>query len=319
MSESNDYDPGVWKGYNFASARKAFDANAGRSYGDAVSAKVSSSDLLPNVVETVSKRPLVILSDVTGSMGEWPAVIFSKLPYLDLEGKQYLGEDMEICFAAIGDANCDNYPLQVRQFAKGLDMKAQLEKLVIEGGGGGQTMETYDLGALYFARNFRFPNAVSKPIVIFIGDEQPYDYVKRAQADRYAKVSLNQDVSTEDVFAELKEKCAVYLVRKPYDVRSAEPEIRGHWENLVGNDHIVELPDAARIVDVIFGILAQETNKVAYFRDEIEGRQRADQVKTVYKSLATVHAAAPKLLGSGKSTMFRSGSGVKSKSLLDGD
>jgi hypothetical protein len=30
-------------------------------------------------------------------MGDWPATMFSKLPYLENEGKEYLGEDFEIC------------------------------------------------------------------------------------------------------------------------------------------------------------------------------------------------------------------------------
>ena len=57
----------------------------------------------------------------------------------------------------------------------------------------------------------------------------------------------------------------------------------------MGEDHVVELPDAKRVVDVIFGILARETGRIEYFREEIEGRQDPDQVKTVYKSLATIH------------------------------
>jgi hypothetical protein len=84
MSESGDYSPGVWKGHDFASARRSYDAYVGRSYGDAVSAGKGTKDLIAENVETKSSAPLVIVVDETGSMGDWPATIFSKLPYLDL-------------------------------------------------------------------------------------------------------------------------------------------------------------------------------------------------------------------------------------------
>ena len=48
------------------------------------------------------------------------------------------------------------------------------------------------------------------------------------------------------------------------------------------------------MVDVIFGILAKDTGRVDYFRKEIEARQKAGQVKTVYKALETVHALPSK-------------------------
>ena len=40
MSEAGDYDPGVWKGYDFKSARAKFDVHAGRSYADAIDKNV---------------------------------------------------------------------------------------------------------------------------------------------------------------------------------------------------------------------------------------------------------------------------------------
>lgn len=318
MSESADYDPGPWKGHDFKSARSAYDTYAGRSYGDAVSAHKTAADLLPESISTDSESPLIILCDVTGSMGEWPATIFSKLPYLDIEGKTYLGQGMEICFGAVGDVNSDRYPLQMRPFSKGLDLTEQLQKLVIEGGGGGQTTESYEHGALYVSRNVKMPKATRRPIVIFIGDEQTYTSINPASAKNFANVDLSQNISDKEIFDELMKKCSVYLVRKPYRSSGSDIdlEIRKHWASLLGEDRIAELPDAARIVDVIFGILAVEVNRVEYFRKEIEDRQRADQVKTVYKSLDSICASA-EAKHTGKSMMLNRDSGKPSRSLMD--
>ena len=38
-------------------------------------------------------------------------------------------EDLEICFAAIGDARCDRWPLQVTTFASGFDLEQLLGSL----------------------------------------------------------------------------------------------------------------------------------------------------------------------------------------------
>jgi hypothetical protein len=316
MSETADYSPGDWKGYDFDAARKTYDKHVGRSYSDATTANKRVADLVPEVIKTESKAPLTILIDVTGSMGDWPAVMFSKLPYMDNECKEYLGEDMEISFAAVGDANSDQYPIQIRPFTKGREMEKQLKELVIEGNGGGQCHESYELTALYYARNAEMPNA-KRPIMIIIGDEGFYDHITKEHA-KMAHVKLaSKDISTEDVFKELKDMYSVYLIRKPYN-SGDDKYIQKKWEDLIGKEHIAILPAADRVVDVIFGILAQEKNKVDYFKKEIEDRQRPDQVDTVYKSLKTIHAIAAPADddGSGKSVMHTNMKGTKTKRLL---
>lgn len=301
MSESGDYNPGPWRGHDFKSARKHYDAHVGRSYDDAKASSKSVDSLIEASLETKSESPLVIACDVTGSMGDWPATMFSKLPYLELEGKEYLGETMEISFAAVGDVYSDSYPLQVRPFTSGTDLKKRLEELVIEGGGGGQTQESYDLCALYYARKVKMPNAI-KPIFIFIGDEGLYDFVDKDYAKRYTKIDTEGRMSSKQAIEELKKKYTVYLIRKPYEntgtnsMSDTDKRIYKQWENCLDEDHISILPDPNRVVDVIFGILAKETSRVEYFKKELTGRQKPDQVKTVLKALDSIHK-----LPSGKS------------------
>ncbi|MBI2041537.1 MAG: hypothetical protein HYT20_00775 [Candidatus Nealsonbacteria bacterium] len=325
MSESSDYEPGIWGGHDFGKARKAFDISAGRSYSAAKASKKSHRDLVPDEITTQSRTPLVILCDVTGSMGKWPATIFSKLPYLDHELKtEYLGEDMEICFGAIGDANGDDYPLQMRQFVKGIEMKKALEELVIEGRGGGQLSETYELGALYCARKISMPRAIMKPVLIMIGDEKPYSYISPDQAEEFAKVKLERQLPAEVVFKELQKKFSVYLIRKPYEenlrnsISSLDKEIYGAWKDLLGASRIKDLSDPQRVVDVIFGILAIETQKVDYFKKEIEERQKPDQVEAVYRSLEInkIVPPNPPMLPSGQSVIRKKSDGKDAKPLI---
>jgi len=333
MSETADYDPGHWAGHDFSAARKKYDAHVGRSYGDAKAAGKKAADMAPDRIKTKSKSPLAILCDVTGSMGSWPANIFAKLPYLEIEGKEYLGDDMEISFCAFGDVNGDSYPLQVRNFSKGTDLKKQLEALVVEGGGGGQIKESPEVAALYYARNVDMPVA-SKPICIIITDESLYETVNKDDAKKHAKVDLETRIKTTDIFDELKRRYAVYLVRKPYEavrgdsLSATDKGIVKDWLRVVDEEHIVTLPNEERVLDIIFGILAKETDRIDYFRDELKDRQLKDKggdkkVEVALKALETIHkidagGADPdrKLLKSGRSVTKGSGGGKKTKSLL---
>jgi hypothetical protein len=314
MSESSSYDPGNWKGHDFTAARAAYDVHAGRSYADAKAENKRASDLIPVSLNTDSPAPLVVLCDVTGSMGDWPATIFSKLPYLEHEAKEYLGPDMEICFGATGDQN-DSYPLQVRSFKKGTELATELKELIVEGGGSGPegAHEAYELAATYFAHNVEMPNA-QHPILIFIADEFFHTHVRKSLA-KVAHVKLEQDMTSKKVFEKLREKFAVYVIRKPYPGQDAD--IEREWADVLGDDHIAALPSADRVVDVIFGILAKETNKIDYFKDEIAGRQRPDQIDTVYKSLKTIHALPQQIKDNkGKSVYKSLPAGEKTKRLL---
>ncbi|MBT5023569.1 hypothetical protein HOK51_05550 [Candidatus Woesearchaeota archaeon] len=294
MSESGDYNPGPWSGHSFKSARQTYDRHVGRSYSQAVSSDRDKSSFLEKKVITQSTSPLVIACDVTGSMGDWPATMFSKLPYLELEGKEYLGEDMEICFAAVGDAYTDKYPLQVRPFTSGTDLKKRLQQLIIEGNGGGQMKESYELPALYFANNCEMPNAIN-PVFIYIGDEGLYDFVNKAHAKDWAYTKVDGRKNSKTVIEELMSKFSVYLIRKPYqngwsdNIGAKDRQIYQQWSNILGEERISILPEAGRVVDTIFGILAQETNRIDYFHEELVGRQTPQQVETVMKSLYTIH------------------------------
>ncbi|MDO8599005.1 MAG: hypothetical protein Q7S02_02765 [bacterium] len=341
MSESGDYSGSEWSGHDFRGAYDRYDRHAGRSYADAKASGKAAGDLIPERLTTVSPSPLVIRCDVTGSMHEAPKTMFAKLPLLAHEVRtEYLGEHAELSFGAIGDATCDSYPMQLRPFAaltappkrvaktpwEDPEIAKRLQELVIEGGGGGQQTESYELTALYDARLIEMPNAV-RPIWIGIGDEMPYPETNLDEVQRLCRIHLDRALPTADVFAELQRKFAVYFIQLPYNgevgVRDGMTEdtrkIRARWVKLLGEDRVAMLLDPSRIVDVILGILATETGRVGYFRGELEGRQDPNQVETVYKSLATVHrlpADAQKQLGSGKSTLHRPTGGTRGKGLL---
>jgi hypothetical protein len=314
MSEGADYETASWGGHDFSTARKAYDIHAGRSYSEAVQKGTKATDLIPRLISSDCARPLIVACDVTGSMGQKPAEIFRKIPYLAHESKFYLGQDTQIAWAAIGDAFCDKFPLQVRPFAQDQQLAEELKELKIEGGGGGNAGESYELAAYYFLNNTKFVEG-AKPVLIFIADEPLFDHLNSAHARDFTYETIRQDVDTGAIFQKLQKMFSVYLI----EMSGGRSDVRRTWSKVLSAERIAPLTDAERVNDVIFGILAREVDRVDEFKKEIEERQRPDQVRTVYESLKTVHRAAAKVVADadGRSTMHGASSGgTKSRSLL---
>lgn len=301
MSESGDYTPAPhWGGYDFASAKRAYtDKVVARGPVTPAAIGLDPTNLVPDKLVSEAEAPFIVCVDVTGSMGEWPATIFSKLPYLEHEGKEYLGQDMEISFAAIGDhTQGDKYPLQVRPFVKGTDLKDALEKLIHEKGGGGDSEESYELAACFYGEHCECPNAVRKPLMIFIGDEGIHSVMTEDDANKWCKTKISKRTTPQELFVKLRQKFEVYIIRKPYncDAQKSSPQndrIQQQWEELLGVDHVIALPDASRVVDVIFGILGMFTGRYDDFVKELKERQGKDadgdkKINVVLNSLKSV-------------------------------
>ena len=306
MSEDGDYRPDTrWSGHDFGQAKATYDQNAGRGYGQARAAGLIATDakLVPDSIETNASGGMCIDTDFTGSMQGSDKGFFVKAPYFLHEVQnEYLGKGAEISFGGFCDINDapQRYPLQIRPFAEGPKMNEELDALLhCSGGSGPESLcEAHGLAMLYRIHNTHMPKLLNKPPYIIITDEMPGSRVTLEDALAYAKVKLKKAIPIEEIVEQLSERYSFYLVQKPYDSERMEgdklPEytqqIYNRWKGLIGAERIALLPDINRAVDVIFGLLAQETGRVGYFRKEIEGRQSKAQVATVYKSLKTVHA-----------------------------
>jgi hypothetical protein len=314
VSEAGDYTATNWvPTHDFKSARDTYaDKVVNRSYSKATATRVASKDLVKPNIE-INNPTVIVISDVTGSMGEWPKTMFSKLPYLMHEIKQYLGEQASFLVAAVGDATSDSYPLQIHEPKQTFDeAKVCLEGLVIEGGGGSQTKESYELAAGYFLHGVKVTEG-QRPVLIFIGDEYPYS---KLTASQLAVFDIHvEDMETKELFRKLNEVYNVFFIHKPYGNNAEGDTVRigKVWKDLLPAEHVVYLADPNRVVDVIFGILAGATGKVDYFTKELTDRQTKVQVKTVLTSLAGLHKTTTI---SGKSTMHKLPSGKASKPLL---
>jgi len=319
MSESADYTRTSWVAtHDFSAARSSYTSSVvNRSYARATTNRVAAKDLVKTNIR-IDTPTLIIVSDVTGSMGVWPAVMFGKLPYLMHELKTYLGENAKLLIAAVGDAVSDNYPLQIQEAKETFDeAKTALEALVIEGNGGGTKKESYELAAGYFLNAVDVARNV-KPILVFIGDESPYPKFKASQL---ASLGIDnvEDMDTQELFRKLNEIYDVHLIHKPYsnyENSVVTEQVKASWLPLLPPQHIHPLKEPERVVDTLFGILAGSTEKVEQFTRELLSRQTPEQVKTVLTTLNGYLGTVANSSRSGKSTMHKLGSGKPSRPLL---
>jgi hypothetical protein len=103
--------------------------------------------------EHPNSTPIAVIFDETGSMGEVPRIMQSKLPQLMglLLRKGYI-EDPQVLFGAVGDwPNREAAPLQIGQFESGIEMDDNITHIYLEGNGGGQKHESYQNALYYFA------------------------------------------------------------------------------------------------------------------------------------------------------------------------
>lgn len=253
-------------------------ASRGKTYSDDADTKYSSKRKADDSVlvggerriSTDAKNPIVIALDVTGSMGSSTKIMFDKMPMFwgQIEQKGYL-PDPAVSFCAVGDIYTDQAPLQVTDFERARAIHPWLEKIWLEGGGGGQTMESYDLAALFYLTRVDAPN-IEKGFFFFIGDEGFYPEM--------------DGKPTVLIFKKLTEVYETFFIHWPYHDNSiADERIVKQWKEVM-EERLLILQDPKAIVDVMLGLIAMlmGIHDLASYEEDLRSRgQNAKRVNTV--------------------------------------
>jgi hypothetical protein len=242
--------------------RDVFSSSSSASWGSSntSASKLSSSSLdsamnpKGKILRSGAMTPIIIMLDVTGSNINFARLVYDKLPmfYGQIEQKDY-AKDFEIAVCAVGDAYTDSYPLQISDFAKGIELDSWMEKLVLEGGGGGQKSESYELAAHYLTEMTEF-STDANPIVFFIGDEFPYPTVDKGQADQF-DIPLAEPI---DPFPSLRKKFGdnVFMFLNKYNGVEFDNDITQAWESRLAPEHTIKVNEEKAIVDLMLGVLS---------------------------------------------------------------
>ncbi|QHN27227.1 hypothetical protein GII33_15985 [Gordonia pseudamarae] len=204
--------------------------------------------------EHPASTPIVVLFDVTGSMGMVPVTVQKRLA--DLLGLLTRGgytTDPQIMIGAIGDDQFDDVPLQIGQFESDNRIDEQLRNIYLEGGGGGDKREGYALAAYFLntrAQTDAWDRRGRKGYVFFIGDEMNKPAVYARSVRRVLGDELTEDLAVEQVYEQLARRWHTFYVLPDLTSYYNDPEIENHWRPLVG-ERFLKLDDPAGVADLI--------------------------------------------------------------------
>lgn len=286
--DGSSYDRDVYSGSSYSSWGTSDTSSSKLSR----SSMHSSMDPTNRGIKSNSQNPIVIVLDVTGSNINFARLVYDKMPmfYGQIEEKGYL-DDFDIAFCAIGDLRMrDSYPLQVTDFAKGLEIDSWLEKLVLEGGGGGNRHESYELAAHYLSQKMSFDKD-ARPIIFFIGDEAPYEMVSESDAKEYG---IPYHEATNG-FADLRQKTKdnVFVFLNPYSGEYFHNCITDAWNKSLASEHVIKIKEEKAIVDLMLGVLALLSKKSlkTYALDMGNRGQTVKRITDVTESLGALSTA----------------------------
>ncbi|MBG0826524.1 hypothetical protein HS041_01845 [Planomonospora sp. ID67723] len=255
---------GIWSTDVYSAAKHFRDASGASAFAHSDSgARTVHDDLNPYGVAVRESRDsaehpvslaIAVLFDVTGSMGGVPRALQSRLPdLLGLLLRKGYATDPQILFGAIGDATCDRAPLQIGQFESDNRMDEHLGNILLEGGGGGQMRESYELAMYFMARHTSidcFEKRGRRGYLFIIGDELPYPRVKRQEAGGVIGDRLERDVPIEEIVTELTRMYDVYYIIPAGACHAGNGDVLAVWRRLLGQN-VLELDDLGAVCETI--------------------------------------------------------------------
>jgi hypothetical protein len=226
-------------------------------------------------VEHPNSLGVVFALDVTGSMGQIPVQLAkTELPHFMKTLLDCGVTDPQILFMCIGDAAHDKGPLQVGQFESSDEgMDQWLTWSWLEGGGGGNGSESYDLAMYFAARHLEMDCILKRKkrgYFFMTGDENPYPSTSKKWVQLLLGDQLPDDVPLEQVCEEISRSFhAFFMIPEKGRVDGCEAA----WRKLLG-DHVICLATPADTCYVSAGLICLSEG---YVKDLKEFAHRLDE------------------------------------------
>jgi hypothetical protein len=201
--------------------------------------------------------------DVTGSMGDIPKLLAKeKLPkFMQILGSCGIA-DPQLLFLAVGDATSDRAPLQVGQFESTAELMDQwLTWSFLEGNGGGQGTESYELALYFLAEHTTMDGWLKRKqrgYLFMTGDERPYPAVSRHQVEALIGDKLDEDIPLAEVVSAVSETFHPFFLIPDLERRAKCERV---WRDVLG-DYVIAMESAEDTCYVAAGALVL-TEKVA--------------------------------------------------------
>lgn len=199
--------------------------------------------------------PVMVFVDVTGSMGYLAENIVKRglgVIMREIYDRDPIPDPHVLC-GAVGDAFSDRAPLQVTQFeAEVHRLMPQVERLWIEGGGGGNGGESYP-AAWWFAVHKTRCDAIEKRsrkgYLFTIGDEAPHARLTRQQIREDLGGVAEADVGLEMLWETVTRHWNVFHLLTPTGT-SDEQDALGKWRRILG-ERVINIEEDEALAEVI--------------------------------------------------------------------
>lgn len=202
--------------------------------------------------------PIAAFFDVTGSMRDIPRILQKKLANLmDVIIAKAGVKDPQILVGAIGDSTCDRYPFQVGQFESDNRFDEALRSIILEGGGGGQVMESYALAyhfAAYHTATDAWDKRGKKGYLFTMGDEMPWPTVTAKDVREIFGVIAEADETVEELLAKTQERWEVFHLFSMDGSYPHETKIHDRWRKLLG-ERLIMVEDSSLVCEIIAGLI----------------------------------------------------------------
>jgi len=242
-----------------------------------------------------TSKAIAIFFDVTGSMRNVPKLFVEKLgKMMTLLTNQKIVTDPHILFGAIGDAVCDQVPLQIGQFEAGNEMDEWLSRVVREGQGGGQSTESYELAMFYMARHSYLDcheKRGQKGYLFLMGDETPYPKVSKTQAKKLIgdQAKIDEDIPLAVILKELRQKFEVFWILPSNTDHAHDSTVIGVLQHLFGQNLLL-LENPENVCELVASTIGlYEGKQIVDIEDFLkQAGTSEDTIKDTISTLANI-------------------------------
>jgi hypothetical protein len=206
--------------------------------------------------------PIIIGLDVTGSMS----------PVLDSMARKGLKVvcegiynrkpivDPHICVLGIGDVLCDRHPFQATQFEADIKIFEQLEKIYLEGGGGGNCFESYIL-AWYFAKyrtkTDSFEKRGRKGFIFTLGDEEITPAISAESLEMHLGEKQARSYTAKELFEIASKEWDIFhiVIKEGTHARYDMNGVLSSWRSVLSPQRVIPLDDHTKAGETIVSTL----------------------------------------------------------------
>lgn len=257
------WNPSDWKSYTRSTT-------AGRSRSEVFARRGIKAAFDPKKIKMRESRDseanpasnaIIVAFDETGSMGAIPdAFVREGLGVMvnEILDRQPV-TDPHVMIMGFGDAWCDSAPLQVTQFEPDIRIAEQLKDIYLEGGGGGNRFESYNLPWYFAARRTSidcFEKRGRKGYLFTMGDEPSAPKLLASQVREVFGDNIERDLDTRDVLAMASRKYEIFhiVIEEGWYWQNDPDSVQEQWRDLLG-ERVIFLSDYRRLAETIVSVM----------------------------------------------------------------